>query len=99
MNLHGQIMNIQVNPDKMSTALGIDGGKTPALLAYKLGHRDARHDAAELVLHTDAILARLAELLENAFQAGYNAGAESETRIHVQDAMSYVQGVVKELKL
>lgn len=53
MDLHGQIMNIQ------TTSAGIGGAVESAMkydndwesrlaLAYKLGHRDARHAAAEL---------------------------------------------------
>ena len=46
-DLHAQIMNIQTPP---MPALPLVGG-TPARreeLAYKIGHRDARHAAAEL---------------------------------------------------
>ena len=66
MNLHGQIMNLgAVEPDEYA-----DG---PVRTAYRVGHRDARHAAAELALKADAELdalrkdaARLEWLLDNA---------------------------------
>ena len=40
MSIHGEIMNIRSrNPYKQGT---------PSYIAYEQGHRDARHDAAEL---------------------------------------------------
>jgi hypothetical protein len=41
MNLHNEIMNIIINPKDMPACESI---------AYKQGHRDARHAAAELAL-------------------------------------------------
>lgn len=56
MNLHNDIMNIQV-----------DGGKIPLgefdELPYKLGHRDARHAAAELSLKQQAKFEEALDLL------------------------------------
>lgn len=50
MNLHEKIMNIQVDEDKMWASIfalnDAFGVGTDARLAYKLGHRDARHAAA-----------------------------------------------------
>lgn len=46
-NLHGQIMNLTV--DNPQHDVMTDREKT----AYKLGHRDSRHAAAELALETD----------------------------------------------
>lgn len=52
MDLHGKIMNTQFDEDKMWASLnGVNSGPgegVDARLAYKLGHRDARHAAAEL---------------------------------------------------
>lgn len=54
MNLHGQIMNLpQCDP----------GLEADPQRAYKLGHRDARHAAAELALAADAEIERLREAL------------------------------------
>ena len=57
MNLHGKIMNIQ--PDKfdankaIAEAYKIFKTKSEVLYAvYRLGHRDARHAAAELAVGT-----------------------------------------------
>jgi hypothetical protein len=56
MNYHGQIMNIPIKIGKQITALNesipnehIDI-RDAAIKAYTRGHRDARHDAAEIVL-------------------------------------------------
>ena len=51
--LHGEIMNIQTTSKGIGTAVetvqGIDNDwETRLAMAYKLGHRDARHAAAEL---------------------------------------------------
>jgi hypothetical protein len=55
VSLYDNIMNISCKiPD------GIDAGSA---LAYRYGHRDARHAAAELADATDAKIAALRELL------------------------------------
>jgi len=60
MNLHGRIMNLPCDVP--------DAAQNRAVrLAYKLGHKDARHAAAELVdeleQQRDELLAALIELL------------------------------------
>lgn len=50
MTLHNQIMNIQT--DRMDPYIRNES-------AYKLGHRDARHAAAELALKYDALIENL----------------------------------------
>lgn len=45
--LHADVMNIQVNPPGDLRAMDV-------LEAYKMGHRDARHAAAELVVQAGA---------------------------------------------
>ena len=62
MNLHYQIMNLRVAPTELATSLY--AGDTT--LAYKIGHRDARHAAAELALAADAEIERLRILLDDA---------------------------------
>ena len=49
MNLHGQIMNLPCRDDDALNAEYSD-----RRIAYKHGHRDARHAAAELALKADA---------------------------------------------
>ena len=51
MDLHGKIINIQAN----KTAMQIRDEIAPMtgdelVLAYKIGHRDARHESAELAI-------------------------------------------------
>jgi hypothetical protein len=48
MNLHNEIMNLQTKHDNRAGAI-----------AYKTGHRDARHAAAELAIASDAYIERL----------------------------------------
>lgn len=48
MSLHNEIMNIPVSMVKAHT--------TGAVIGYKVGHKDARHDAAELSLKYEAAL-------------------------------------------
>lgn len=52
MNLHGRIMNLPASGEPA-------GGS----MAYKLGHRDARHAAAEMAKEADALIAELTEAL------------------------------------
>ena len=54
MDLHGEIMNIHGEP--------LTGMDRQQRLLYKLGHRDARHAAAELAIAHDA---KYAELMES----------------------------------
>lgn len=58
MNLHNQIMNIPTVPGSYNDEF-----------CYKLGHRDARHAAAELSLKYDALIQDLLDHAEN-FGAG-----------------------------
>jgi len=53
MDLHGEIMNIHGEP--------LTGMDRQQRLLYKLGHRDARHAAAELAIAHDAKYAALME--------------------------------------
>ena len=58
MNLHNEIMNIQINEESAFYKYGNE-----ALYAYKEGHRDARHSAAELSLKAEARIEGLEEAL------------------------------------
>lgn len=55
MSLHNEIMNIQENSENR-----ISSYESPQ--AYKIGHRDARHAAAELSLKYEAYIEKLEEL-------------------------------------
>lgn len=59
MNLHNQIMNIQINEESAFYKYGNE-----ALYAYKEGHRDARHSAAELSLKAEARIEELEDFLK-----------------------------------
>lgn len=61
MNLHNEIMNIQINEKNIWHKYGTDG-----TYAYKEGHRDARHSAAELSLKAEARIEELEFLLKEA---------------------------------
>lgn len=62
MNLHNEIMNIQLHLPE----LGFQGIGAP--LAYKIGHREARHASAELSLKAQARTEELEATLERAFE-------------------------------
>ena len=63
MSFHGQIMNLQCG--KLDFA-GLDRNY---INAHKIGHRDARHAAAELALKADAVAAASRRLLDWVGQA------------------------------
>lgn len=58
MSLHDKIMNISASTVNASLA-----GYTDELKAYKAGHRDARHEAAEMALSAERQLVQALELL------------------------------------
>ena len=60
MSLHNDVMNI---PCKYTRSCFPDEAQ---LLAYKEGHRDARHEAAEMAIKSDLIILQLTEALRNA---------------------------------
>ena len=79
MNLHNEIMNIPVQFPE----LGFEGIGPP--LAYKIGHRDARHAAAELSLKAEARIEELETALTDLYVASgtisncaYNVGQSHE---------------------
>jgi len=64
-NLHGQIMNIQCqNPPPISLSSGFTAQREAQ--AYKEGHRDARHAAAELAIKADSQAEEMLEALRTA---------------------------------
>lgn len=58
MNLHNEIMNIPANII-LDGPEGVGNVSQNPYIAYKEGHRDARHDAAELSLKYEAYIERL----------------------------------------
>lgn len=59
-NYHGDIMNIPVDDDLMNYIAKTDA----EVFAYKVGHRDARHEAAELGNQADCVIEELRSTLE-----------------------------------
>jgi hypothetical protein len=91
MSLHDDIVNL---PDASAALFG----SVEEAFAYKVGHRDARHAAAELALAADARIAELearlrtvakyVEVWERAFLPGtdiHNAYADIAQRIRGDD--------------
>ena len=62
MSLHSDIMNIQENQQTIRTEVGSPRD-------YKLGHRDARHAAAELSNFYDEYIYRLEQQVGPAYAA------------------------------
>ena len=54
-SLHNKIMNIK--PKGYPKAMDME-------TAYKIGHRDARHEAAEMALEYESLIEELVEALE-----------------------------------
>lgn len=67
MNISAEIMNIPVQLPE----LGFEGIGPP--LAYKIGHRDARHAAAELSLKAEARIEELEEALKGLLNEAHGA--------------------------
>ena len=61
MSYHSEIMNI---PDKTGGAMFIWAERES--IAFKIGHHEARHAAAEIALHADNRIEDLEEALQNA---------------------------------
>lgn len=54
MNLHNEIMNIPADPVEFDFHFS-------HAIAFKIGHREARHAAAELALKHDALIEALSD--------------------------------------
>lgn len=64
MNLHNEVMNLNISG-------GFDYSEFESkVIAYKCGHRDARHAAAELSLKAEARIEELEEALKNMYKNG-----------------------------
>jgi hypothetical protein len=88
MDLHGQIMNLKWE------GIAYEGEPPHYVLAHKMGHRDARHAAAELALKADACI----DALRLFVSAGYGNSANIETlcKAHIQacEALAALDGRV-----
>lgn len=71
MKLHNEIMNIAVDPQKAQLAWGDADNDCQTI--YKLGHRDARHVAAELSLKAEARIDELEEALRGLLNEAHTA--------------------------
>jgi hypothetical protein len=102
MNLHGQIMNIKCDPCNVSAGFDAGALTSDQVTHYKLGHKDARHAAAELALKADAINAELLAALQDLIEAADSMRAtfgcirgdtpeDSDTFIHDEWAEGFLQ--------
>ena len=64
MNLHNEIMNIPVPKSVTRNLEHPDCKDMFSAHSYKIGHRDARHTAAELSLKAEARIEELAEVIK-----------------------------------
>lgn len=85
MDLHSEVMNIKVDIKLKEEYTDVDGTVESDWYSYKLGHRDARHAAAELALKADARIEELEETLKELYIASgtvancaYNVGQYHE---------------------
>ena len=71
---HGRIMNISATvPDEVLNGTG--SVRIETSLAYKLGHRDARHAAAEIAIEADKLADILRRIIASADECDVPEGA------------------------
>ena len=95
MKLHNEIMNIAVDNRKHLDAVSAAGAA-----AYKYGHRDARHAAAELSLKAEARIEELESLLSQMIyasipvsNAAYNLAWQHRDQVGVHENVSILDGI------
>lgn len=71
MNLHGQIMNLACVPTNMDA-------EPHQRLAYKVGHRDARHAAADMALAADSERDELMMVVARMIDAHYSGSLDHQ---------------------
>lgn len=94
---HSDMMNIQIDPEMIEVL-----GKSRAA-DYRLGHRDARHTAADIALEQDAKIERLVDALKEAGDViecyhkntGIDLGAASMMPFY-DDTMGKISAALKE---
>jgi hypothetical protein len=80
-NFHGRMMNIQT--DRMGASFDRQPLRGRDIkLAYKIGHRDARHAAAEIANEADFEIERLRDLLAKSIRREEIIEAENERLRH-----------------
>ena len=92
-NYHGQIMNHQVNRfavDQLATDENMPTDPIELLqvvsLAYKIGHRDARHAAAEIAAEADTRIAELERQID--LQAKLHSVTVAELSAQLEAALA-----------
>ena len=83
MNLHGQIMNLPFVAQPDVTTYKSE-------YAAKLGHRDARHAAAELALKADACIEVLRAIVEQQRTMGFDGSPSDELMDVARSALAAV---------
>ena len=78
MNMHGRIMNLQVPQD-------YDNIES----AWRVGFQNARHAAAEIAAEGDALVEKLAKVLEDLLDTGYTGGPQGK---RARAALAKVRG-------
>lgn len=85
MDLHGQIMNIPADSIKVLETLNCH-----PQTAYKFGHRDARHAAAELALKANACIEALRDIVEQQHMMGFDGSPPDELMAAAKAALKAV---------
>lgn len=89
MSLFGDIMNIQINNDSKSIAREALTDSGGVHIAYKIGHRDARHDAAELAMTYD----NLVDVLERNLEDTLSCVDSLSIRMDLEQMLEVIQKV------
>lgn len=90
MDLHGQIMNIS---DKVTENKNAMAGNA-AFVAYKEGHRDARHAAAELALKADVCIDALRAIVEQQRTMLFDGSPSDDVMQSAREALAALNGRV-----
>ena len=84
MNMHGQMMNLRCDVDaNLPTGCG-------EAMAYKHGHRDARHAEAEAALKADACIEALRAIVEQQRSMGFDGSPSDELMDEARRALAAV---------
>lgn len=89
MNYHNSIMNLQINSAQAYASISDN-----SLLSYKLGHRDARHAAAELALSAEAMLEDYSDMIRKICFEYAARGYNSEGLLPVATADAKLRWII-----
>lgn len=78
MSLHNEIMNIPTG--QLQEMVAVE--ETNPILVYRMGHRDARHAAAELSLKYESLIERLLTALEQRHADDYVDSIREEFNLY-----------------